>query len=272
MPEAGKALIPVDHAEQDKPEQHPDGDDVVPHPAPHEEAERGGQRPDHKDLVERHARSPTAPNPSRPYKAGPGGAQARSAHGRNAPLACCRMESDNLPAMNIFKASERLMGMSDAAWARHANPLSVYSRFSCLPLIALAIWSRDWIGWWSVIATALALGWTFINPRLFSAPSRADNWASQGVIGERIFLNRSVEPAPPHHVRAAHLLTGASAVGVLILIYGLVILDLWAVICGLFVTVLPKVWFVDRMVRIAADMPDQAAVFDPTRPNADRGR
>ena len=72
--------------------------------------------------------------------------------------------------MDIFRGAERLMGMNDETWERHANPLSVYSRFSCLPLIVAAIWSRVWLGWWALAPLALAIGWTFINPRLFPAP------------------------------------------------------------------------------------------------------
>ncbi len=156
--------------------------------------------------------------------------------------------------MDIFKASERLMSMDDAAWARHANPLSVYSRMSCLPLIVLAIWSRVWIGWWALLPLAAALLWTWANPRLFSAPADLDNWASKGVMGERIFLNRKAVPIPAHHERAAYVLTGLSFVGLIILIYALVVLDVWGVIAGLVLVIVPKLWFVDRMVWIHQDM------------------
>lgn len=33
--------------------------------------------------------------------------------------------------------AERLMGMDAASWERHANPLSVYTRYAALPLLAL---------------------------------------------------------------------------------------------------------------------------------------
>ena len=155
--------------------------------------------------------------------------------------------------MDIFRASERLMAMDDAAWARHANPWSVYSRFSCLPLIALAVWSRVWLGWWALVPLALALAWTWLNPRLFGPPAELDSWASKGVLGERLFLNRRAVPVAGHHVRMAHILTGLSAVGALVLIYGLAVLDLWAALCGLALTLGPKLWFVDRMVWIHQD-------------------
>lgn len=156
--------------------------------------------------------------------------------------------------VDIFKVSERLMSMDDDAWARHANPVSVYTRFTCLPLIALAVWSRDWIGSWSLIPIALAIVWTWLNPRLFKPPVSLDSWASKGVMGERVFLNRKVRPIPEHHERMAYLLSGFTAIGAIILVYGLIVLNAWATICGLFVTIIPKVWFVDRMVWILQDM------------------
>jgi len=153
----------------------------------------------------------------------------------------------------MFRFSERLMGMDEEAWARHANPWSVYTRFTCLPLIALSVWSRDWIGWWCLGPLALALIWTWANPRLFKRPAATDSWAAQGVMGERLFLNRSTVPVPLHHVRMAYWLTGVSALGMVMLIYGLAVLDPGTTIGGLMVTVGGKAWFVDRMVWLYRD-------------------
>lgn len=156
--------------------------------------------------------------------------------------------------MDIFAFAERLMTMDDDAWARHANPWSVYSRFSSLPLIALAIWSRDWLGWWFLLPLMLALAWTWINPRLFSPPERTDTWAARGTYGERVFLNRKVVPIPKHHEDMAITLTWLSAAGVPILVYGLAVLDVSATVCGLVTTILPKLWFCDRMVWLYDEM------------------
>lgn len=158
--------------------------------------------------------------------------------------------------MDIFRQSERLMSMDDVAWARHANPMSVYSRFTCLPLLCLAIWSRAWIGFWSLIPIALAMAWTWYNPRAFGRPphASASRWPSQAVFGERVFLNRREIPIPKHHEVMALRLTIASTIGALPLLYGLGALHLWATLLGLFATALPKVWFCDRMAWLYQDM------------------
>lgn len=162
---------------------------------------------------------------------------------------------------DIFKFAERLMQMDDAAWARHSNPKSVYSRFSVLPLITLAIWSRVWLGWGCLAPLALAMLWTWWNPRAFSAPSHTDSWASRGTFGERVFLNRAATPVPDHHLMWARILAWVSGLGLVPWIYGLWSLDLSATLLGLVLIVGGKVWFVDRMVWIYQDMKDTDPVY-----------
>src|SRR6476659_6852320 len=60
-----------------------------------------------------------------------------------------------------------LFGLQGDGWLRHANPVSVWTRFAVLPLLAISIWSRDWIGWWSLIPITLSLVFMMINPLLF---------------------------------------------------------------------------------------------------------
>ena len=158
--------------------------------------------------------------------------------------------------MDLFDLAERGMKMDDATWARHSNPWSVWTRFSCLPLIVLAIWSRVWLGWWCLVPLALALGWTWLNPRAFPPPTSTDNWASKGTFGERVFLNRKTVPIPPHHARWAVVLGGLSATGLPVLVWGLWQLDVAWTLLGLVLIVVPKVWFVDRMVWLFEDMKD----------------
>ncbi len=155
------------------------------------------------------------------------------------------------------------MGMDEATWTRHANPLSVYSRFSILPLFCLAIWSREWLGIWALVPVALVVFWTWVNPRLFAAPARTDTWAGRGVFGERVFLNRGQVPIPEHHLRWGYGLSIAAGLGVLPLIWGLWALSLPWVITGLALSMGAKMWFVDRMTFLYDEMkeahPDYAS-------------
>lgn len=52
-----------------------------------------------------------------------------------------------------------------------------------------------------------------------------------------------------------------SFLGALIWIYGLYALDFWATVAGVLGTVLPKAWFVDRMVWIYENMKDTNPVY-----------
>ena len=74
---------------------------------------------------------------------------------------------------------------------RHANPCSVITRFAVLPMLALSVWSRDWIGWWCLVPVALSLVFLMVNPLLFAPPRSTRNWASKGVFGERVYADRT---------------------------------------------------------------------------------
>ena len=84
----------------------------------------------------------------------------------------------------------RLFGLTGDAWMRHANPISVWTRFSCLSLFALAIWSREWIGWLSVVAVA---GGSRVDGRQSAVVRRAVVDEELGVEGgvRRAHLGRS---------------------------------------------------------------------------------
>jgi len=157
--------------------------------------------------------------------------------------------------------SSRLMGMTDRTWERHANPWSVYTRIPGLLLLTLALWSRAWLGWWSLIPTALTVAWIWINPRAFPPPRNTRNWASEATFGERIWLRRKEQPIPPEHQRAATLLTSMAALGMPILIWGIYSLTLWPTLFGLLVTYTGKLWFLDRMVWLYRDT---TSVLSPT--------
>ena len=131
------------------------------------------------------------------------------------------MDFDGLVTAKLdpFDAVARLMAMDDMTWQRHANPWSAYTRIAILPLFAVAVWSRIWIGWWCLLPIALLTVWTWVNPRAFPPPATRDAWASRAVLGERLFLDRKARRVrglalPRGQVRAGLLLTAVAALGV----------------------------------------------------------
>jgi len=158
------------------------------------------------------------------------------------------------------------MAMDETAWARHANPLSFYTRIPILPLAALAIHARVVIGWWCLVHLFAHAVSTFLNPRVFPPPERRDSYAARGVLGERLFLARARNPIPRRHSVAAHVLTGVSAAGVPILVYGLVALEPFATLAGLVLVVGAKLWFVDRMVWLHDEMARAGRTAAPNTP------
>lgn len=156
--------------------------------------------------------------------------------------------------MDVGTITEKGMGMSPEIWARHANPWSGWTRVPILPLFAIAIWSRVWLGWGCLALIAVLLVWVWINPRVFPQPKSTDNWMSRGVMGERVWLNRKTVPIPQHHARWAIWLSVVSATGVPPLVWGLWQLQVWPTLLGLALVVIGKLWFLDRMVWLYADM------------------
>lgn len=143
----------------------------------------------------------------------------------------------------------KFFGLSGDSWLKHANPASVWTRFAGLWFMALAVWSRDWIGWWSLIAIAAGIVFVVVNPLLFKVPRSTRNWASKGVFGERVFSERREVPLPPQFgTRVPNVANLLSVLGLALLAYGLVVLDPVSTIGGLVLTQTAKAWYIDRMV------------------------
>jgi hypothetical protein len=161
----------------------------------------------------------------------------------------------------------KLFGLDGENWMRHANPVSVWTRFTVLSILALAIWSRDWIGAWSLIGVGLAIVWMFVNPLLFKAPRSTRNWASRTVLGERIWVDRNTVDLPEQfRSPAAALIANAySTIGMGILAFGLVDLNLLATVTGILITHGGKAWYLDRISLLFAEMKgrsDEYAAWD----------
>ena len=159
--------------------------------------------------------------------------------------------------MKIAQWAERLMGMDDAVWAKHSNPWSGWTRVSVLPLLCLAIWSRVWLGWGCMWLVLAVLAWTWLNPRLFGPPAHNNAWMTKGVLGERMWLAQQDVPIPAHHALFGRFLNIAAGIGVALLAYGLWRLDIGWTLAGLIASMGAKLWFLDRMVWLYADMTDK---------------
>lgn len=149
----------------------------------------------------------------------------------------------------------RLFGLEGEAWMRHANPWSVWTRFSVLSLIVVAVWSRVWVGWYSVGLVALAVLWMMVNPLLFPEPRSTRNWASKCVFGERIWSERTAVDIPAQfRSHIPNLANAYSTVGLALVVYGVVTLRVLPTIAGILITNGGKLWYLDRMVLLFEDM------------------
>lgn len=145
--------------------------------------------------------------------------------------------------------------LDDAGWARHANPWSGWSRaITTLPLLVAAIWSRAWLGYWSLVPIALVLWWIWLNPRAFGPASDDHAWITKGVLGERLWANRRAVPVPERHRVVPNILNIASLTGVPFLIWGLVTFGVWSTLLGTVLIAGAKLWYIDRMAILYDDM------------------
>lgn len=157
--------------------------------------------------------------------------------------------------MTLERRIAALFALDDAAWARHANPWSGWTRFlTALPLLILAFWSRAWFGPWSLLPIAAAIAWTWVNPRAFPPATSDSPWMTRGVLGERLWAHRDTLPVPQHHQLAPHLLNMVSAAGGLMTVWGVVSLAVVPTVLGAAVVIGGKLWYIDRMAWLYADM------------------
>ncbi len=156
--------------------------------------------------------------------------------------------------MSLEKQIAQIFNLKGDNWLKHVNPLSVWTRFSTLPFLVLAIWSRVWINWYCLIPITILIVWLIINPTLFKKPKKLDNWASKSVLGERYWSERKKNEVPKHHNTPILILTILQTISGIILIIGLWKLEISLTIMGTITVYLTKMWFLDRMVWVYEDM------------------
>jgi len=160
--------------------------------------------------------------------------------------------------MSLEKNISKIFGIKNDEWLQHANPLSVWTRFVTLPFLSLALWSRVWLGWYSLIPIFLIILWVFINPRAFKKPRSTNNWASKAVLGERVLANKDKVEIPQHHLKAKNILSIVQSLGGIFWLFGIIKLEIWPLVLGVVVIYLGKMWFLDRMVWLFEDMKDHS--------------
>lgn len=156
--------------------------------------------------------------------------------------------------MTLEKKIAKSFGLGGDSWMKHANPWSVWTRFATLPFFIAAVWSRVWIGWYSLIPITLLVIWIKINPTLFKKPTHFNHWGSKAVLGEKYWSERKENPVPLHHNTPVLILTILQTIGGIGLIIGLWQLNLSLTIIGAVTTYMAKMWFLDRMVWVYEDM------------------
>lgn len=165
----------------------------------------------------------------------------------------------------FFQFIAALFQMDERVWERHANPLSVWTRFAAFPLLMLALWSMHWIGWYCLIPIALLAIWFWLNPRIFPPPASTRSWASRAVLGERVYLLRLMHPAPVEHTNVAVLLGVGSAIGALLMAAGLIAAEPFSFVAGGIAVIVFKLWFCDRMVWLFDEMSEQVPEYKSWR-------
>jgi uncharacterized protein DUF6653 len=94
-----------------------------------------------------------------------------------------------------------------------------------------------------------------VNP--LAPPRSTRNWASKGVLGERIWTERGSVELPPQFTATVPTLANLYALaGIALLAYGLAVLH---VVAGLAIAYGGKLWFIDRMVLLFEDMKTRTA-------------
>ncbi len=143
---------------------------------------------------------------------------------------------------------KRIFGMTEQTWERHANPLSVWTRAATAPVLFVVVWSHTWLGWWSLLLVLFVAGWLIVNPRVFPKPRSTNNWGSKATFGERVWADRHKLKLPRHFLVLPWILVCVSGSGFVLGLVACWFNAFWPAFCGLCLTYLGKMWFLDRMV------------------------
>lgn len=157
-------------------------------------------------------------------------------------------------AFNRIGKIGRFFETDDDSWKHYANPLSLWLRLMCFPILTIAVYARVWWGVFSWLIVLLSALWIWLNPKVFPAPSSTKNWASFAVFGERVWMHRHQVPIPYFHERTIRILSFILLVNLFPLAYGLIEANAAFVFFPLIIQMIFKLWFYDRMVWLYTQM------------------
>jgi hypothetical protein len=163
--------------------------------------------------------------------------------------------SNQQSRMNFGDTISSAFGLKGDSWMRHSNPASVWTRFAVLPMLVGSIWSRKWIGRRSLIPLAVSSAWLVVNPLFFRPPRSTKNWASRGVLGERIWTEGDRSELPDQFSSVVPTVAASyQAIGLAPLAYGLAKLEATPTVLGVLIVQGGKLWYIDRMVLLFDEM------------------
>ncbi|CAM5564319.1 hypothetical protein SANTM175S_00225 [Streptomyces antimycoticus] len=111
--------------------------------------------------------------------------------------------------MTRKSAAAAVHGMSDETWKRHANPWSVWTRFAAIPAFELAVWSRQWLGWWC-LAALLAVVVRLAQRSPVQAGGAHQLGRQEGIYGEQLHVDGKV---PAEHKTTLNWLIASGLAG-----------------------------------------------------------
>ncbi|MBN2155746.1 MAG: hypothetical protein JW776_06865 [Candidatus Lokiarchaeota archaeon] len=137
-------------------------------------------------------------------------------------------------------------------WQRHANPASGWSRVATAPFFAVTLWFVNF-GPYTWIPFVIIIIWAIINPMIFRKPKKMDRWISKGVLAEQWWIQKMKGKLIVDYTMLCNIFA------LLAFIPSLVIAFLpwgvksgsdlkWAYVFCSTISVLFKLWFVDRVV------------------------
>lgn len=74
------------------------------------------------------------------------------------------------------------------------------------------------------------------------------------MLGERLWVNRDQVPIPVKHRKVPNILSAVSGIGMVLIIWGVLFLNIWPILLVAAVIYLSKLLFLDRMVWLFSDM------------------